>query len=162
MANKFTRVIEERQKREEQRAAARGDEVSVPTAATQPGENLQAHSTNQTDDSNVGTSRSAAEPTVSANRSDDGKVGAAHRASEPTVGANQTDDDQPGAPGSAAMPTAGAGLREILAGQARRQAKNKTYYLDEQVIEAVSAYAQQENLPESRLVNAILKQALGL
>lgn len=43
-----------------------------------------------------------------------------------------------------------------------RRAKNKTFYLDEQVIDAIKQAAADKNVTESRLVNDIFRQLLGL
>lgn len=42
-----------------------------------------------------------------------------------------------------------------------RRAKNKTFYLDEDVIDAITKTAKKQKIAESKLVNDILKHVLG-
>lgn len=44
----------------------------------------------------------------------------------------------------------------------QRSAKNKTFYLDTQVIDGIKAVAEDQGTTDSRLVNDILRQVLGL
>lgn len=43
-----------------------------------------------------------------------------------------------------------------------KKAKNKTYYLDQEVIDAVKHNAKKQNVSESKLVNNILKHILNI
>jgi len=44
----------------------------------------------------------------------------------------------------------------------QRLAKNKTFYLDTQLIEAIKSTAKKQNVTDSKLVNDILRRVLGL
>lgn len=44
----------------------------------------------------------------------------------------------------------------------QRAAKNKTFYLDGDVIEAIKSTARKQNVTDSKLVNDILRRVLGL
>jgi len=48
----------------------------------------------------------------------------------------------------------------IISLEPGRTAKNKTFYLDEEVIEAVKATAKSQKVTDSKLVNAILQAVL--
>lgn len=43
-----------------------------------------------------------------------------------------------------------------------KKAKNKTYYLDQEVIDAIKHNAKKQNVSESKLVNNILKHILNI
>ncbi len=51
-------------------------------------------------------------------------------------------------------------LSEFLKGEEGRRGRNKTFYLDEAVIQALKEAASSRNVTESRLVNSILKKIL--
>lgn len=53
-------------------------------------------------------------------------------------------------------------LSEYIARTPKRMAKNKTFYLDVDVIEALKNAAKQQNITDSRLCNDILRTVLGL
>lgn len=52
-------------------------------------------------------------------------------------------------------------LSQYLTPKKQRQARNKTYYLDEAVILAVKCTAEAEHVTESKLVNDILSKLLN-
>jgi len=56
----------------------------------------------------------------------------------------------------------GLSLSSILKSAPKRAASNKTFYLDGQVIRAVKESARRQNVPESKLVNDILRFVLRL
>lgn len=51
-------------------------------------------------------------------------------------------------------------LSEYVIQDSRRKAKNKTFYLDEEVIDALRSAARQQNVNDSKLVNDILRKVL--
>ena len=53
-------------------------------------------------------------------------------------------------------------LTDFLEIEPRREAKNKTFYLDVEVIEAISAAARKQNVADSKLVNDVLRRVLGI
>lgn len=53
-------------------------------------------------------------------------------------------------------------ISEFLQVEPQRVAKNKTFYLDEKVIDALSAAAKKQGVPESKLCNNILRRVLGV
>lgn len=53
-------------------------------------------------------------------------------------------------------------IQDYLVREPRRQAKNKTFYLDVDVINAVKTTSRQQNVNDSKLVNDILRYVLGL
>lgn len=74
---------------------------------------------------------------------------------------------QPQQPAPAPAPKASAyqmpeGLAELLTPAPQRSAKNKTFYLDAQVIDAIKTVAKKQKITESRLVNDLLRRVLGL
>lgn len=52
------------------------------------------------------------------------------------------------------------GLEAYIVRENRRKAKNKTFYLDETVIQAIQKSASTQHITESKLVNDILKKIL--
>ena len=93
-------------------------------------------------------------------------------ASEPEVKTIRIEEaPQKQAPSSETEPEAPAGAVELRAlpdvsGYLRRDtqrlAKNKTFYLDAELIEAIKATAKSQNVTDSKLVNDILRRVLGL
>lgn len=61
-------------------------------------------------------------------------------------------------PETTAIPDIGG----YLIREPQRSAKNKTFYLDGDVIDAVKAAARSQNVTDSKLVNDILRRVLGL
>jgi hypothetical protein len=59
-------------------------------------------------------------------------------------------------------PTASPGIRDYLLHDARRMAKNKTFYLDTAVVNEVKRISHEQQVTESRLVNDILRNVFGL
>lgn len=53
-------------------------------------------------------------------------------------------------------------LSDFINKTPQRVAKNKTFYLDESVINALSVAAKEQNTTDSRLCNDILKTVLGV
>lgn len=53
-------------------------------------------------------------------------------------------------------------IGEYLRRDNQRLAKNKTFYLDSEVIEAIKATAKAQQVTDSKLVNDILRRVLGL
>lgn len=53
-------------------------------------------------------------------------------------------------------------IGEYLRRDNQRLAKNKTFYLDSDVIEAIKTTAKSQNVTDSKLVNDILRRVLGL
>lgn len=53
-------------------------------------------------------------------------------------------------------------LSQFISPQAERVAKNKTFYLDQEVIDALHQAAKAQNMTDSRLCNEILRGVLGL
>ena len=51
-------------------------------------------------------------------------------------------------------------LTALLSGVSSRRAKNKTFYLDQDVIDAVRIAAKSQGITESRLVNEVLRSIL--
>lgn len=51
---------------------------------------------------------------------------------------------------------------EALLQSETRKAKNKTFYLDIEVTQAVSRFAKENGVTESRLVNMLLRRDLGV
>lgn len=80
------------------------------------------------------------------------------------------EDEAPQAPlqpetKAAAEPVAPAAMLDvaaILRPQVSRSAKNKTFYLDSELVEAIKSVAAAQKVTESRLVNDILRAVLGL
>lgn len=56
----------------------------------------------------------------------------------------------------------GVDLSQFLRPDNRRTAQNKTFYLDQGVIDAVKAAAKKQKVAESKLVNDILRSVFGL
>lgn len=54
------------------------------------------------------------------------------------------------------------GLADLLTPTPQRSAKNKTFYLDAQVIDAIKTVAKKQKITESRLVNDLLRKVLGV
>lgn len=65
----------------------------------------------------------------------------------------------PGSPGPAAPPV---DLTEFIVRDEGRMAKNKTFYLDAAVIDALHRAAVAQKVTDSKLVNDILRKILGL
>lgn len=61
-----------------------------------------------------------------------------------------------------AKPVAVPDLSEYIRSDLRRQAKNKTFYLDMDLLDAIKQAAQVQGVAESRLVNDILRKVLGI
>ena len=53
-------------------------------------------------------------------------------------------------------------LSTVIKASPKRAAANKTFYLDGQVIRAIKENARRQNVPESKLVNDILRYVLHL
>jgi hypothetical protein len=53
-------------------------------------------------------------------------------------------------------------IRAYLIADTQRVAKNKTFYLDAAVVDAVKRIAREQKVTESRLVNDILRHVLNL
>jgi hypothetical protein len=53
-------------------------------------------------------------------------------------------------------------IRAYLTPGTQRVAKNKTFYLDEAVVDAVKRVAREQQVTESRLVNDILRNVFSL
>lgn len=53
-----------------------------------------------------------------------------------------------------------ADIGDFLRRETQRQAKNKTFYLDEQVIAAIKSTAKIQHVNDSKLVNDILRSVL--
>lgn len=53
-------------------------------------------------------------------------------------------------------------LSQVLTRENQRSAKNKTFYLDVEVIERIKMICEKEKIAESKLVNDILKKVLGI
>jgi hypothetical protein len=60
------------------------------------------------------------------------------------------------------VPAASPDIRVYLTHEPQRVAKNKTFYLDAAVIEAVKRISREQQVTESRLVNDILRRVLEL
>jgi len=60
------------------------------------------------------------------------------------------------------FPEPEADISAWLRHEPQRMAKNKTFYLDEEVIEAVKRTAKSQGVTDSRLVNDILRRILHL
>lgn len=63
---------------------------------------------------------------------------------------------------SAQTPRISPDIRDYLPQEPQRTAKNKTFYLDEEVISAIKTSARSQGLTDSKLVNSILRRVLGL
>ena len=55
-----------------------------------------------------------------------------------------------------------ADIASMLQVNIARNAKNKTFYLDSELIEAIKRAAQAQGVTESRLVNDVMRSVLGL
>lgn len=64
------------------------------------------------------------------------------------------------APSAENTPTETFSLDQFLTPEQGRQAKNKTFYLDASVIDAIKKAARANHIAESKLVNDILKKVL--
>lgn len=53
-------------------------------------------------------------------------------------------------------------ISEYLRREPQRVAKNKTFYLDHDLIETIKSFARLQGVTDSKLVNDILRQVLGL
>ena len=53
-------------------------------------------------------------------------------------------------------------IGDFIRPQLQRQAKNKTFYLDGDVIIAIKKTAKQQGITDSKLVNDILRRVLGI
>lgn len=53
-------------------------------------------------------------------------------------------------------------ISAFLRFEPQRSAKNKTFYLDTQVIEAIKSTAKRQKVTDSKLVNDILRRVLGV
>ena len=60
-----------------------------------------------------------------------------------------------------AVNAAALDLQALLASAAGRAARNKTFYLDQTVIDAIHRTAKAQKTTDSKLVNEILKKILG-
>ena len=58
--------------------------------------------------------------------------------------------------------TKAEGINSFIRPRATRTAKNKTFYLDNELIQLIQSTAKSQEITESRLVNDILRSVLGL
>lgn len=63
---------------------------------------------------------------------------------------------------SPAAPVLPTDIGDFLRPLPQRLAKNKTFYLDADLIDAIKATARQQGVTDSKLVNDILRRVLGL
>lgn len=164
MANKFTKSVLERQAKEMRQHPARaakpaGEGEAVPQET--PVQSAQSTQPAQPDAPAAATTgpTPAAEPAAPAADAQDSPA-------PETAPAEQVPVSQP-TPRARAAKTAKASavpvdLAEFIVRDEGRIAKNKTFYLDAAVIDALHRAAVAQKVTDSKLVNDILKKILGV
>lgn len=138
MANKFTKSVLERQAKEYKTHRAQPETQDIPAPVQQA---------------------SLAGPVVSAEETVPAQAELAVAVSEPTPPANRRPAAKSRQQQSAApIPD----LTAFIVREEGRAAKNKTFYLDAAVIEAIHRAATAQKVTDSKLVNDILKKILGV
>lgn len=142
MANKFTKSVLERQAKEAKLHAKTAETVEPLQETPAPTEKPEAQNTG------TGTAAEISQP----------ETVIIEEPAEPAT----APPPKPTRTAKSKAPTSSVDLNAFIIRDEGRVAKNKTFYLDSDVIDAIKRAAAAQKVTDSKLVNDIMKKILGV